>query len=177
MRGYLFIIPLLLMGMACSHKTTQVNKDKSVVVGYSGSDTQNQSEILEPATLTPIQSRYMPKATAFRMSGDYADNVAVTVGADGNLTYFPDPKDITADSEPLNLGNGWWLNRQGLGKNSVFTKYKFDEYAELPQVPSLQQLKNAIIPGARFNQIIELPYSIGEASENIPLIIEYLKDK
>lgn len=170
-----------MIGASCSHKSTYIVKESSASGGY----VRNSDKFGEPTTLPmnpplkimDVPSSAMPKATAFRMSGDYADNVAITVGSNGNLQYFPDPKDITADSKPINLGNGWWLNRQGIGYNSVFTKYTFAEYAELPAVPTIEQLKNSILPGAKVTQFIQLPYSIGDASDHIAEIKEYLKDK
>lgn len=117
----------------------------------------------------------MPKATAFRMTGDYADKVAVTFGADGRLVYYPAPSDISAASRPLDLGNGWWLNRQGLSANSVFTKWTFDEYAALKKTPSQEEIKAAVIPGARVSEMRQLPYTISEASSNLPAIREMLE--
>ncbi len=116
----------------------------------------------------------LPKASAFRMSGDYANNVAITLDAQGNLTYFPAPSDITPSSAPVQLAEGWWLNRQGIGINSVFTKYTFEEYAALPSVPSVEELKASIIPGARVTAVISLPYAVGEAEANLPAINEFL---
>lgn len=132
--------------------------------------------VLYPVTSSKPRS-YMPNATAFRMSGDYANNVAVTVSPDGVLTYFPAPSDITADSAPIDLGNGWWLNCQGIGPNSVFTKYTFAEYASLPQAPDPQQLLQAVIPGAKVTQFIELPMKTEEAARNIDEVKAYLKDR
>ena len=117
----------------------------------------------------------MPKATAFRMTGDYADNVAITIGADGQLTYFPAPSDISKASAPTSLGGGWYLNNQGLSANSVFTKYTYEEYSKLPTVPSQDELKAAVIPGARVEDMIQLPYSISDAKNNINGIKEYIK--
>ena len=34
---------------------------------------------------------FVLKATAFKMSGDYSNNVAVRVGKDGRLSYYPAP--------------------------------------------------------------------------------------
>lgn len=120
-------------------------------------------------------SNVIPKATAFKMSGNYADNVAVTLNSNGDLTYFPAPTDISSASAPVKLADGWYLNRQGIGKNSVFTKYTFAEYSALPNVPSVSELKAAIIPDARVTEVIQLPYSINEAQDNIPQINEFLK--
>lgn len=117
----------------------------------------------------------LPKATAFQMSGDYADNVAVTLNADGSLLYFPAPSDITANSAPYPLGDGWFLNRQGLSANSVFTKWTFDEYRALGKAPSPQEIKEAIIPGARVTDMKLLPVSISDAISDPAACIQYIK--
>ena len=128
-----------------------------------------------PEMVGSQQLSAMPDATAFRMSGDYANNVAVTLGPNGELLYFPAPTDITADSEPVELMDGWWLNNQGLGPNSVFTKYTFAEYASLPEVPSVEQLKLSVIPGAKVTDFMELPFKIGNTSQNIEEIKNFIK--
>lgn len=130
-------IPLLCMaclGVSCSRK-----------VSSEGASAQEPQQI----QLTGRNTSMMPKATVFRMSGDYADHVAVTLNPNGSLAYFPAPTDLTANSKPYDLGDGWYLNRQGLGTNSVFTKWTFEEYRSLPSVPSQQEILNAIIPGAK----------------------------
>ena len=106
----------------------------------------------------------IPNATAFRMSGDYADNVAITLREDGTLLYYPAPSDLTAQSAPYPLGSGWYLNRQGLGNGSVFTSYTFAEYMALPQAPSQEELLKAVIPGAVVTEIIELPITAADAA-------------
>lgn len=115
------------------------------------------------------------KATAFKMSGDYASNVAVTLDDTGRLTYYPDPADITPSSSPVPLKEGWYLNRQGLGPGSVFTSYTFDEYMNLPAPPSHAELLEAVIPGAVVTDFIELPVAASEASANPSECLKFLK--
>lgn len=116
------------------------------------------------------------KATAFRMSGDYTDNVAVTLDDAGNLAYFPAPSDVTSYSAPVLIGDGWWLNRQGLGANSVFTDYTFAQYAALQSVPTPEEIKAHIIPGARVTEMMRLPIAASEAM-NMPAadLMKYIK--
>ena len=118
----------------------------------------------------------LPKATIFKMSGNYADNMAVTVNASGVLTYFPAPSDLTAASAPVALGDGWYLNRQGLGANSVFTKYTFEEYRNLKTVPTISELKAAIIPGAKVTQFREIPVRLSDALADPELCKQYIPD-
>lgn len=166
---------------SCSSQT-YVKKD-AVAIGFPKSTktkadtaTETNQGVTRTITVTQPMVGMIPKATAFKMSGDFADNVAVSVGSDGQLTYFPAPSDISASSAPTSLGDGWYLNNQGLGENSVFTKYTFEEYSKLPEVPSVEQLKAAIIPGAKVTDMIQLPYNISEARENVARIKEYINN-
>lgn len=124
-----------------------------------------------------VRVNVTPNATAFRMNGDYSKNVGVTLSPSGELIYFPAPTDITAYSEPISLGDGWWLNCQGIGPNSVFTKFTFAEYAALPEVPSPQQIKKDLLPGAKVTQFIELPMKLNDAVDHLDVVKEYLKNK
>lgn len=166
---------IILLG-SCSQKhtytesvidETNLQTNSGVAVGYP------KVLPVKPSERKPVA--YLPNATVFRMSGNYSHNVAITIGENGNLSYFPAPSDITADSEPISLGDGWWLNCQGLGPNSVFTKYTFAEYAELTEVPSPSQLKKDIIPGARVTEFKELPIKLTEAMRNPESVKPYLK--
>lgn len=154
---------------SCSNKTTHV---------YTVSDSTSQGGLGAPVKVKPTGGTPVsvaPDATAFRMSGDYAGNVAVTLSPEGEILYFPAPGDITADSSPISLGNGWWLNCQGFGPNTVFTKYTFAEYAELPEAPTVQQIKNSIIPGAKVLELKVIPMTLEEARLNPQQAFQYLR--
>lgn len=133
--------------------------------------------VTEVAPEATTKLSYMPKATAYRMTGDYSNNVAVTYAADGRLLYYPAPSDITANSKPTDLGNGWWLNNQGLSANSQFTKWTYDEYAALEKTPTADEIKAALIPGAKVAEICVLPYKASEARSRVAELKKYLSDK
>lgn len=168
MKRILLAIPLLVAAGACTHKNNSEKMEYTsgvvhvgTVVGFNR-DSKPRS--------------YMPKATAFRMNGDYARNVAITLGADGNPVYFPAPGDISEASAPLDLGNGWWLNRQGISGKSVFTTYTFPEYAALKKAPTQAELKKSVIPGSGIIEMVELPYTINEAVQHIDSVKSLLAD-
>lgn len=141
--------------------------------GASGADALQTNVAVRPETGSVAM---MPKATAFRMSGDYADRVAVTLDADGNLLYYPAVTDITAASAPVEIGDGWWLNRQGIGPNSVFTKWTFAEYRALGKTPSQAEIKAAVIPGALVEAFRQLPLTMSQAANESPAsLLKYLK--
>lgn len=98
------------------------------------------------------------------MSGDYADNVPVTLAPDGAIISYPAPTDLTDRSTPLPLADGWWLDRRGISANSVFTRYTYSEYRALPAAPTPTELKASVIPGARVTATLQLPMTVSEAT-------------
>lgn len=154
MKKSIFYATGLLLLSACSPKPNTVS-----------TTAQNNTHSIPPeAVAIDVQPTGMVlKASAFRMSGDYSNNVAVTLNANGGLAYYPAPSDISATSAPKALGDGWWLNRQGLGPNSVFTKWTFEEYHALPSTPSQAEILGAIIPGATVTEFRQLPVSASKA--------------
>lgn len=112
----------------------------------------------------------MPKAVAYRMSGPYADNVPITVNAAGEVVSFPAPTDLGPNSTPVDLGDGWWLDRRGVSANSVFTRYTYEEYRALKTPPSVAELKASIIPGAHVSEAVALPMTLSEAEADIPAV-------
>lgn len=177
MKKVYFLAPALMaLVCACSPKTngtsTSTSTSTSTTTVTNGSD-ESRTVTPEP-TLKPgneMNSRphlARAKATLFKMSGDYANNVAVTLGPDGNLQYYPAPTDITPASAPVEVGDGWWLNRQGISENSVFTKFTFEEYSALKEVPTPEELKAAIIPGARVTEYRVLAIPAAEARKLKP---------
>lgn len=159
--GLLFIGIITISG--CSKKTAEQTSSEPEIM-------QIQPQIIGSQPLNQVL-----KATIFKMSGDYADNVAVTLGPDGNLIYFPAPGDISVGSKPVAIADGWYLNRQGLAPGSVFTKWTFEQYSQLPSVPSPSEIKKAIIPGARVSEFLTLPISASEAASLTPAqLTDYL---
>lgn len=168
MKNLIALFSLALMFIATSCKSAKSTDTQSA----DNNATHSVAISVPLLNSKPVDA--LPKATAFRMTGDYANRVAITINDQGNLTYFPAPTDISPQSAPVALVDGWWLNRQGIGLNSVFTNFTFADYAALPKVPSIEELKASVIPGARVTEVMTLPYSINEAINNIPEINDYI---
>lgn len=94
-------------------------------------------------------------AVVYRTAGDYADLVPVGMNAERTrITSFPAPSDIRpATSKPIALDGGYLLDRRGVGENSVFLDYTYEEYARLPQVPPIDTLMAHVVD---FHPIVEL---------------------
>ena len=165
----------VLLFAACSHKNLPSEKGQPLGYGWSSA----QGGVPVQAAVEPIASRPVMavlKATAFKMSGDYSNRVAVTLGGNGELLYFPAPTDLGPQSTPVEIGDGWWLNRQGLGANSVFTKWTFDEYRALKATPSPSEIKAAIIPGARVTEFVRMSIPASKANQMNPHeLIQYIE--
>lgn len=149
---------LLSVAAACSHKTAETA----------------QTSAPAPQPVAGPTTGYIPRATVFKMSGPYADKVAVTLDAQGNLTYYPAPGDITEASKPVYLKDGWWLNCQGLSAGSVFTDWTFSQYAALPETPTPAQIKAHIIPGATVTAMERTAVPVTQAMQNLDKIKDAL---
>lgn len=117
----------------------------------------------------------MPRARVYRMNGNYADNVPVGTDGAGRIVSFPAPGDVSAASKPVPLAGGWWLDRRGVGHRTAFTRFTYEEYAALPQAPSVAQLTDAIIPGARVTAVEELPWTLREAEADTAAVNAWLR--
>lgn len=106
----------------------------------------------------------LPRAVVYRMAGDAtAANVPVQLDANGNIVSYPDPRDVRG-AEPVALGDGWLLDRRGISEQSVFTRYTYAEYSALAAPPTLAELRDAVIPGARPVDIHRLDMTPSQAA-------------
>ena len=124
--------------------------------------TSTPSSIISSKLNTPPLSM-IRKASIFKIDDKYADNVVVCLDYAGNLSYYPAPSDINANSAPLKLANGWWFNRQGFGAGAMVTSFTFEQYRSLDHTPSHQEILNAIIPDAVISDIQSIPISHSQA--------------
>lgn len=108
---------------------------------------------------------FIPRALIYRTDGDYQHNVPITVGPDGNIISFPAPTDLRYTS-PVPVADGWLLDRRGVGERTRFTRYTYAQYETLATPPTLEQLRQAIIPGARVTQAYSLPMTNSEAAND-----------
>lgn len=108
---------------------------------------------------------FMPDAVIYKTNGDYNDNVPVTLNSNRDaVASYPAPSDLTADSDPIPLADGWLLDRRGITAKSVFTRYTYADYRRLAEAPSPRQLMDSVIPGARVMEIRALPMKVGEVT-------------
>lgn len=120
----------------------------------------------EKVDLQPLAGTFaLPPAVIYKTNGNYEDHVTAAYDpATRTFTYYPAPTDISVASQPMKMNNGWLLDRQGgIGPNTVFLKWTYAEYSHLKTVPTVQQLEQAIIPGARVTEVHSLDITANQA--------------
>lgn len=126
---------------------------------------------------SPVSGRVnaMPKAVVYQMSGDYERNVPVQLNPNGSIASYPAPSDVR-NQQPVRLARGWWLDRRGISRNSVFTKYTYDEYQNLSAAPTPAQLREAIIPGAYITRFQVLDMTPQQAAADTAAVNKLIKE-
>lgn len=142
----------------CSSSKTATSKDATPEPSQLKVDLHGQAPIVPRRPAIPA-----PDAVLYKTAGDYRDNVPVRLNPDGTLQSFPAPTDIPADPHPVELKDGWLLSPMGVGANTVFTTYTYDEYRKLPDTPAPAQLLKAVIPGSRVTATTRIPMTTAEA--------------
>lgn len=119
----------------------------------------------------------LPRAVVYRMNGDYINNVPITVSADGeSIVSYPAPTDLTPESMPLPVADGYLLDRRGINANTRFLRLTYEEYRALSQPPSIEQLKGDIIPDARVIDIHRLPITLNQALNDLPKVNQIISE-
>lgn len=144
----------------------------------SGGNQQEGQLKIDVNNLRPSLSHgpvaVMPKAIIYKTSGDFRQNVPVQVNADGTLLSYPAPSDIPENAAPVQLESGWLLSPVGVGPQTVFTTYTYDEYRSLSQPPAPEEILKAVIPGSRVTTTMEVPMTLGEALADPAAVDRYL---
>ncbi len=144
---------ILVMAVAACH----TQKDNGVTA-------ENAVVSARPESMVVGHSSMIPKAVVYRTNGPFSENVPIIMSANRKeIVSFPAPSDIHPDVAPVELAEGYLLDRHGVGINSAFTRYTYDEYSTLPVAPSLRHLRQMVIPGAIVTDLVRLPFPLTTA--------------
>ncbi len=138
----------------CHSTKTEVTQDTTAVTPHrDGTPGDEGPRIMrEPAT------------RAFKPGGDYAGNVMVTLSPDlREVISYPECNEVDSSMAPVKLARGYYLDRGGVGPNTVFLRWTYDEYSRLPETPTPSQIIEAVIPDSHIAEIIEIPLGINYA--------------
>lgn len=90
-----------------------------------------------------------PQALIYKTKKDYTNLVPVLLSDDKTeIVSYPHPRDLNVGIGyplPTLLNKGYLLDNKGIGKNVAFLKLTYEEYSELKEVPTLEELYNYII--------------------------------
>lgn len=140
-----------------------------VALGGCSASRKQPAPGIAPAavTTTPLEKplQAMPRAVIYKTAGNFNQNVPVQAGPGGKIISYPAPTDVSPErSEPLQLADGFLLDRRGISTRSRFTRYTYAEYAALEQAPTEAELIKAIIPGTQITEMYTLPMTPSEAA-------------
>lgn len=143
-------------------------------------NTANEEVVMQPKQLPVLDSsprNYIPAAIVYKTNGNYNNNVAVGMNvARTEITNYPAPTDVNANSAPVQLPDGYLLDRRGIGPSTGFLNITYSEYAALPAPPAPEEMKAMIIPDAEITFMAMLPVTASEARRDPSVADKYISD-
>ena len=118
----------------------------AVVGCHSTHSTQDRSQgaFLYVSQLTPRQQAYV-----YKTRGDYAHHLPVILNDERTaVVSYPDPRDVRTSAGftlPTRLSKGYLLDKRGINKNVAFLKVTYEEYSQLAQLPTTDELYALIL--------------------------------
>lgn len=101
----------------------------------------------------------------YKTKADYTSNIPVVLSDDkAKIVSFPDVADVKSVEgfrTPVRLANSFLLDKQGIGVNTAFVSYTYEEYSNLEQTPTANQLFDMIIDN---DPILEI-YNCGSKND------------
>ncbi|MCH4155823.1 MAG: hypothetical protein LKF31_05915 [Muribaculaceae bacterium] len=136
---YLSLIVISVAALLLSACGTHRKADNPFVV-------VSEATHIEPSIVGGAQA--LNPAVIYRTDADYSDFVPVTMNDNRTeVMNYPAPGDIYYKGElakPTQLADGYLLDNRGIGKNSVFTDYTYEQYSKLLRAPTIEELKKHI---------------------------------
>lgn len=171
MKHYIYLLMALMMVMASACSSS---KDAGKIT--SAASTVRTTSGVTTNSASSRNTTALPKAVIYQMNGDYAQYVPITLSRSGKqVISYPAPTDLNANSTPLDLGNGWWLDRRGgIGSNTAFLDYTYDQYRALKQSPTADELMNHILTNAKVSKFETLPITLNEALQDPSKLQQYI---
>ncbi|MFP4471517.1 MAG: hypothetical protein ACLFPE_12580 [Bacteroidales bacterium] len=141
MKNMLFLVVMLLLSALISCSSSKQNK--------SGNMAKNGSMAGTPS----------PPAIIYKTGGDYFYHVPVTLNDQKTrVASFPAFSDLKRNGEfvyPTRLENGWLLDNRGIGPNTVFLRFTYQDYYTMDNIPNAERLMNYIIDMDPFTEMYE----------------------
>lgn len=162
--GYILVLTLFAT-MSCHSVRDSENSSQSAPVIVTKSEATTGSSV-----------NYLPKAVIYKTNGDFNDNVLVNMDdARKAILSYPAISDVSSNSAPIVLKDGWLLDRRGgVNPNSAFLNYTYQQYSSLKKQPTAQALMKEVIPNAKVTEVKVLPITYNEALSNPESVNKYI---
>ncbi|MCM1255227.1 MAG: hypothetical protein NC221_03810 [Duncaniella sp.] len=149
---------------------------KSTNMAVEAVDTEAPTKVVASVIGGSHPGAAIPKVKIYKTNGDYDDLVPITLDTSrAKVVSFPAPTDLSEESIPVKLNDGFLLDRRGVGMNTAFTHYTYKEYMALPEAPTPSELLAAVISNARITEIIEMPFTYAHGDDIVNLCNEEIK--
>ncbi len=101
-----------------------------------------------------------PPAMIYKTKKDYSKNVPVTLSADKQkVVSYPAQSDIRRGKDfsyPTKLAEGYLLDNRGIGPNTAFLRFTYEDYYNMDNVPTAERLMNYILDDDPFTELYEV---------------------
>ena len=119
----------------------------------------------------------LPRAVVYKTNVPCYDNVAISLNATrSSVLSYPAPSDVSAASAPLQLPDGWLLDRRGLGPNPAFISLTYKEYSALKTPPSPDELMKMVLPDVYVTDLMRLDRTPQQAEADTALVVKIISD-
>jgi hypothetical protein len=150
LRQFLFLFFLLnIILFICSCKTLTERKTENQQDSVASNSNINNQQMVAHAPII-----------IYKTSKDYFKNVPVSLSDDKNsVVSFPDIYDVFYNGElayPTKLARGYLLDNRGIGPNSAFLSYTYEEYSRMEATPSPDILIKMITDKYPFTEMYQL---------------------
>lgn len=122
-----------------------------VVLSSCGSTKKDVSieQISMESPALSVGLKTSPAALVYKTRGDYFQRVPVTMNASkDSIIAYPDPVDVRLGDQlavPTKLKKDYLLDNRGIGRNTAFLTYTYQNYAALSKVPTMNQLMDSLL--------------------------------
>lgn len=133
---------ILVAMSAVTMLTACTTTKKAEVVAQDVTTTTTSNRIAEGG----LPSYALPHVYIYKTKADYSNLVPVTMNPERTkIMSYPAKSDIRPSAKPVPLADGWYLDKRGIGPNTVFTDYTYEQYSSLEKTPTASQLMEHII--------------------------------
>lgn len=134
----------------------------TIAIVASLSSCRNTSQINESSEMTKVTG---PSVLIYKTSADYQQHVPVILSPDKkSLVSYPAPGDVFFKGDlayPLQLVDGYLLDRRGIGKDCAFLKWTYYEYSRLAATPTQEEIMKMILDDDPLTEL----YNCGKQSK------------